>query len=177
VNASPIPGADATAELRGPDGPLTMVDIAGVIGAFRDVEMALFSWLGRAAGSLKAADDVVWASSASLRAAWRAAQLEQLLPVSAGLPDAEPATASPGTAVAAALEALRALVPPALPEAAGRLASAWYAALLDAYGSRLDRLAPAADGALERVLRRLVTDLAIESAGVRGSPATLGRDA
>jgi hypothetical protein len=139
-----------------------MADMAGVIGRFHHVEMALFSWLGHSAVSLGSPEEVVWASGASLRAAWRAAQLEPLLPVSAGLVDADAARVPAGSAVATSLQDLESFVPPGAPGSALRLASAWYAALLDAYRFRLEWLAPAPDGALERVLHRLVTDLGVE---------------
>jgi len=158
-----VPAGEVSAELRGPERPLLMVEAARVLGRLFDVEMALFSWLGRTARSLESADEVVWASGASLRAAWRAAQLEQLLPVSVGLGSAE-APASPRSATTAALEAVGALAAPGTPYDAPGLAMAWYAVLLDAYRWRLQWLSPAADGALERVLERLVTDLGTENA-------------
>jgi hypothetical protein len=138
-----------------------MEEIAGVIGGLRDVEMALFSWLGRTAPALGCAGEVTWASGASLDAAWRAAQLEQLLPVSAGLPSAQ--AASVWTAVSAGLQTLDSFVPSGEPSEVPRLAAQWYAALLDAYRHRLGLISPAADGALERVLQRLVADLEVEN--------------
>jgi hypothetical protein len=153
---------DVAAELRGPERPLQMADVAGAIGRLRDVEMALFSWLGRTARTLEAADEVVWASAASLRAAWRAAQLEQLLPVSAGLAGAAAAMQPLATATETAIEALDSPEPPGRPGNVPRVASSWYDVLLAAYGCRLRWLSPAADGPLERVLERLVKDLEVE---------------
>lgn len=196
MSLSPLPGADVATELGGPDRPLQMDEIAGVIGSLRDVEMALFSWLGRRASSLSSAGDIVWASGASLRAAWRSAQLQQLLGVSVGLPSPAGATTTPGSATAMALGALGAFVAPdeqARPSAdpdgapAGEpahasgdvpgIASAWYAALLAAYLGRLGRLSTAADGALERVLQRVLADLEEERALVQGLRQRPGRGA
>lgn len=157
-----MPAGELSAELSWPERQLEMADMAGVIGRFHHVEMALFSWLGHTAASLSAPEEVVWASGASLRAAWRAAQLEPLLPVSAGLVDADAATAPAGSAVVRSLQVLASFVPPGAPGSALGLARAWYGALLDAYRFRLELLAPAPDGALERVLERLVMDLGIE---------------
>jgi hypothetical protein len=148
------------AALSGPDRPLKMEEIAGVIGGLREVEMALFSCLGRTAPALGLAGEVTWASGASLGAAWRAAQLEQLLPVSAGLLSARAASAS--TAVSAGLQTLDSFVPSGEPLEVPRLVSQWYAVLLDAYKHRLGLISPAADGAFERVLQRLVADLEAE---------------
>jgi hypothetical protein len=165
------------AELSGPDRPLWLQDVAGVIGGLRDVEMALFCWLGRIAPTLTSAGEVAWASGASLRAAWRATQLEQLLPVSVGVAGAGGEAAPPDTPLGAAGEALG----PA-PAASGsstvlRLASAWYEALLQAYSFRLERLSTAADGPLERVLQRLVADLEAEQKVVRAFGLRPGRHA
>jgi hypothetical protein len=154
-------------ELGRPDRPLTMEDMAGVIGAFRDVEMALFSWLGRIAPTLSSADEVGWASGASLRAAWRAAQIEQLLPVSVGVPCACDTSASRRPALGACLEALEACTPPNGPGNVSGIVSHWYAALLQAYKGRLAHLSAAADGPLERVLQRLVADLEAERTAAR----------
>jgi len=178
VSASYLPDGDVVVELRGSEHPLQMADVAGVLGRFRDVELALFSWLGRTSRSLESAEEVVWASGASLRAAWRATQLEQLLPVSVGLGRTEAPSPSPTVATATALEALERLVPSDPPGSgfAAGLASAWYAALLDAYRYRLRWLSAAADGPLERLLERLLADLGAEKqlCEVFGSP---GRDA
>jgi hypothetical protein len=169
-----------------------MEEIAGVVGALRDVEMALFSCLGRIAPMLRSADEVVWSSAASLRAAWRSAQLEQLLPVSVGL--AQPAgatTTTLGSATAAALGAFDALAQRAgegvsqATEGADsaaegvvvELVSGWYASLLEAYRWRLARLSTAADGPFQRVLERLVSDLVGEQAALQGPRQHPGRGA
>lgn len=138
--------------LCGPDRPLEMLEVGEVIGRLRAAELSLFRWLGRLAPTLPAAHEAAWASAASLRAAWRATQLEPLLPVSAGLarPEEVAATAEPsgGDRV--------------LDEAGRR-----YGELAGAYRYRLERLSAAADGAVERCLRRVLGDLEAEATALQ----------
>lgn len=176
----PSPGglAGVAEELRGPDGPLPMADTARVVGGLRRVELALFAALGHAAPLLAKPEQVVWASSASLRAAWRASQLECLVPVSAGLAPAAGTPDAVGTATAVALESLAARgassgVPASVPD----LAADWYDALLEAYRYRLERLSRAADGPLERVFVRVAGDLEAEADAERALRKVPGRDA
>lgn len=159
--------AELAAELAGPEGPLPMAESAAVIGRLRLVELGLFAWLGTAAPSCPSAGEVVWASAASLRAAWRASQLETLLPVSAGLALPE-AALRPGPALTAALVALRAEGSSGRRAGVPETAATWYGVLQHAYGFRLERLSPAADGPLERVLRRVAADLHEEAETARG---------
>ena len=170
------------AELNGPDGPLAMIDTAGVIGALREVELALFGWLGRSAPSSSSPEEVVWASSASLRAAWRARELETLLPVSVGLvPDA--AVSPLSSAAIGSLASLMSAVGERAGESDGgeaplpETAAALYEVLASAYDFRLERLSRAADGPLERVLCRVATDLQAEQATVRRLGKQPGRGA
>ncbi|HXY45062.1 MAG TPA: hypothetical protein VEH29_12820 [Acidimicrobiales bacterium] len=166
--------AGVAAALRGPDGPLTMVATADAIAAFRGVELALFSWLGRVAPACGSPAEVVWASSASLRAAWRATELETLLPVSAGLT----ATAG-GEAGHGAAAGLASLVGEATSAESGVPAAvlSFYDVLLEAYRFRLERASPAADGPLQRVLERITGDLEAECNLVRGLVKAPGRGA
>jgi len=144
-----------------------------VLGGLRFAELALFEWLGRVAAILEADDEVAWASAASLRAAWRASQLEVLLPVSVGLPGAAVATAQVGPLVAEAVARLGEAPVAEVPA----VASSWYDALLVAYRQRLAWTAPAAVGPLERVLSRAVADLELEEATVRSASERPGRNA
>jgi hypothetical protein len=157
----PVLDAGIAATLAGPDRPLKMQEVAGVIGRFRDVEMVLFSWLGRTAPKLAVAGEVTWASGASLAAAWRASQLEQLLPVSDGLRSVR-AVPSLETPLRAGLETLVSFVPSGGPEEVPELVGQWYAVLLEGYSYRLGRRSPAADGPLGRIFERLVADLEVE---------------
>lgn len=158
------------AELAGPARPLTMLEAGSVLGGLRFAELSLFEWLGGVARSLEADDDVAWASAGSLRAAWRASQLEVLLPVSVGLPDAGAVTVAPSPAVAGAVAQLGA-------GDVSETASSWYEALLAAYRQRLAFLAPAADPPLERVLSRLVADLEAERSLPQRASEPPGRNA
>jgi len=168
--------ADRTAELQGPDGPLQMIDTARVVGALRAVELALFSWLGHFAPSAGTPEAVVWASSASLRAAWRAGELQRLLPVSPGLELAGDAL-TPSSTAATRLRELSAGEQAERRDRVPEVAAAWYQALAVAYRFRLERLSPAADGPLERVFCRVEADLQAEEGAVRGLPKQPGRSA
>jgi hypothetical protein len=158
-------------ELRGPDGHLTMAATSDVIGSLRSVELALFAWLGQEAPSGSSAEEIVWASAASRRAAWRALQLETLMPVSLGLVPTSGWVANPRSQVAAWLATLAGDVPDgAGPEADHRVlegALTCYGPLLDAYRFRLEHRSRAADGPLERVLDRLTSDLEAEQHAAR----------
>jgi hypothetical protein len=146
-----------------------MLEVGPVLGGLRFVELALFEWLGRVAVTLADDDEVVWASAGSLRAAWRALQLEALLPVSVGLPNATSTTA-PGPLVAGAVAQLDVGDVP-------ETASSWYEVLLVAYRQRLAWTAPAADAPLERMLTRVVTDLEAEQTTVQRASERPGRNA
>jgi len=126
----------------------------------RHLELELFALLGRRAPGVESPAVALWASSASMAAAWRASLLAGLLPVSKGLPGLEELTRSAGPLSDAALERLEA--------AAGDesfvavVAGELYPALLAAYGSRGDDLAPAADEPVRLGLSRLTADLAYQ---------------
>lgn len=177
MSNSPLLLTAVAADLGGPDRPLMMEDIASVIGALREVEVALFSWLGSTAPSLESSAEVAWASGASLRAGWRATQLEPLVPVSVGVPGSGGDTASSGTALGTAVASLGQSRPQSGPGAVAGLALEWYDALLRAYEFRLGRLSAAADGPIERVFQRLVADLRAEQAAARTLRQRPGRDA
>jgi hypothetical protein len=143
-------------ELSGPDEILPLSALGPVLGGLRAVELSCFERLGQMAcgapGNVDGgADDAaasVWASQASLGHAWRASQLEELLPVSVGLPSVAECTRMPG---------------PLTEEFVGTLARAvapsWYRTLAQAYERRLAKLHPSADRYVARVLERLVEDV------------------
>jgi hypothetical protein len=95
-----------------------------------------------------------------MAAAWRASLLAGLLPVSKGLPGLEELTRSAGPVSDAALERLEAAAgdESLVAVVVGEL----YPALLAAYGSRGDDLAPAADEPVRLGLSRLTADLAYQ---------------
>ena len=164
--------ADVVAELRGPDGPLTMAATAGVLGGLCGVELELFGWLGRAAPSRPSPGEVVWASAASLRAAWRASELETLMPVSVGLAPTD-GRSSPGRRLP---PGWRCWPPAPLSiKRSRRPSSRWYDVLLEAYRFRLERRSAAADGPLARVLERVATDLEAERSVARRFAKAPGR--
>ena len=163
-------GGDGLAEaLAGPDRVLTLEEWAAALGGLRYVELALFELLGRAALGGAGPGDAgpggagpggagyaSWAGGASLQAAWRAEQIERLLPVSVGLPPAGEVTVAPSEQVASALEALGLL---SGPELAAKVGATWYPALLAAYRRRSEALSEAADGPHGLVLVRVIADL------------------
>ncbi|MGH9170775.1 MAG: hypothetical protein ACRD0Z_07880 [Acidimicrobiales bacterium] len=129
---------------------------AEAVGSLVYVERRLFEQLGAVAGRLRAGW-AGWASSASLRAAWRAEQLAALLPVSVGLP-------APDDLVkprqAGLVEGLADLVsPPATGPDLGRNVLYLYDELLAAYARELKNSSPVADEPYAIVLRRVMADL------------------
>jgi hypothetical protein len=151
---------------------LNLPEASKYLGAVRAVELACFRRLGERARWLEPASCARWASSASLAHAWRASELEVLLPVSVGLPGADELTVLPTSALADELAR-------ALPEGAGKLAGAesrdsqtvsgprlvadiverLYPLLLVEYARHLLRPSPASDGPMLRGLGRAAADL------------------
>lgn len=155
------PRRDPLVSLAGPARPLTLRESAAVLGGLRFVELASFRRLGRLAsgraGAISPAG-AVWAAESSLAHARRAAELEALLPVSSGLPDAEECTRSPGAEVSALVADLEKVGDPSSPEQASPL-DALYLALAQAYAFRAAHASPAADRAQRRVLERARQDV------------------
>jgi hypothetical protein len=140
-------------ELGGPARPLSLLELAHVVGSLRWVELQAFARLGGEATSGALPPPLaVWASSASLAHAWRADQLLSLLPASTGLPSPEECTTAGGPAVEAFVGRLRAA-------SASTATAAWYAELASAYERRAEFAHPAADGAAARTFVRLAADI------------------
>lgn len=159
--------------------PLTLLESARVLGRIRYVELAAFERLGRRAPSATSPPAAAYLSGASLAHAWRAALLEDHLPVSQGLPGPAELTRSPGDPVD---QVLRLLGPPASPgdkpgpgaddgpdqgtypgadgELVAALVGVLYPAMLAGYERRIALASPAADPPLVRTLRRATADLA-----------------
>ncbi len=150
---------DLLEALAGPARPLSLLESARALGGLRWVELASFELLGRLAagggdaGSLDASA-AVWASGASLGHAWRANELERLLPVSVGLPSAAECTVAPGRLVEGFVGELARHV-----AAPGEGLACFYDLLVSAYEVRAAHPLEAADGAVVRTLGRLVADL------------------
>ncbi len=151
-----VPGRLA-AELAGPPRVLTLREWAEVTGGLRHVELTLFGRLGRLAVAAPLPSLAGWAMGASLMAAWRAEQLEVLLPVSTGLPDRGSVTRPRSPEVASALDRLVSLGAVAL---AREVSERWFPALLRAYETRSAHCFEPADAPFGAVLARLVADVA-----------------
>lgn len=162
-------------ELAGPDRILTLLEIAAVLGGFAHLELRLFGRLGEMAPKAASPELCVWASAASMSAAWRAGQLAGLLPVSTGLPGTDEVTVSPGPLVDGVCEALDGA---AVDEAfVTWMAAAVYPGLLAGYEARRATLSPAADGPVDQVLGRLVADVQSQLTITRGLLKDPGRGA
>ena len=155
--------------------PLSLLDSADHLGRCRYVELACFELLGRSAASPRHRDAATYLSGASLAHAWRGGLLEELLPVSAGLPDAAACTSSPGPALDGALALLEGAEDGAVLTAA--LTGALYPVMAAGYRERLARCAPAPDAALARALGRVLADLDAVASDWTRLLATLGRAA
>lgn len=157
---------------------MNLLDSSRRIGALRAVELACFRRLGERAPWLAPASCAGWAASASRAHAWRASLLEELLPVSVGLPGPEELTVLPvgalGDELARALPDRGHAGPDPgpgaqsgdLPQDDGLLLVAdvsgrLYPCLLGEYARLLDLCAPAADGPLVRTVGRAVADLEV----------------
>lgn|GEM_PF-1305976 len=156
---APPRGAAALVEaMAGPARVLTLEEWAAALGGLRFVELSLFELLGAASVAAGTPAAVAsWAAAASGQAAWRAEQLEGLLPVSVGLPPPSAVTVAPGEAVASSLSDLARTRADGL---AAEMSGRWYPALSQAYGRRAGTLSPAADRPHAVVLARVLADLA-----------------
>ncbi len=152
---------------------MKLLESARCLGGLRAVELTCFARLGERAPQLASPGCARWAASASLAHAWRASLLEDLLPVSIGLPDLEDLTVLPAGALAEELARVLPLVdarplPPSRDTRTddGRaliadLSHRLYPFLLEAYNDRMELASPSADGAVVRNLSRAVADLEI----------------
>ena len=151
---------------------MNLHDSSRQLGSIRALELACFRLLGERAPRLEPASFAVWAASASRAHAWRAALLEELLPVSAGLPGLEELTVLPGGALG---EALARWLPESgdgfaddeyrdrrsdnglrlVADVTGRL----YPLLIGEYALHLDKCTSTADGAVIRAIGRATADL------------------
>jgi hypothetical protein len=171
---------------------LNLVESSTSLGALRAVELCLFHRLGERASLLEPVGCVSWAASASRAHAWRAALIEELLPVSVGLPPIAELTVLPEGEL---VDELSRVLPereaasdgPVVAEGTGNVRNGdrdgrWlvgelvgpiYQLLLAQYYRQLEACEPASDGAVVRNLQRAVADLEV----VRASGATLSDSA
>ena len=96
----PLPGLGRYLGRARAAGFLNIFESARQLGALRAVELACFARLGERAPELSPAGCARWAASASRAHAWRAGLLEDLLPVSVGLPGPAELTVVPEGALA-----------------------------------------------------------------------------
>lgn len=135
----------------------TIFSTADLVGRERYVELALFQGLGGRSIAVVEPDVMVFLANAARSHAWRARQLEELLPVSLGLPGVDEATASPGSLVDDAVSLASAEGTGAeILEAIGRVL---YPQMLGAYRVHLVSCSPAADLPVVVVLQRVIADL------------------
>jgi hypothetical protein len=135
----------------------SLLETADFIGRTRHVELACFSVLGRRAISSTETSVAIFLAGSARAHAWRAVQLEELLPVSLGLPGVEAATRSPGQAIDDAIAALE--HEPNDASVVDALGAVLYPAMLVEYRSRIASAHLAADRPLVRTLRRATGDL------------------
>ncbi len=138
------------------EAPLTLNQLAVVLGRYRFVELILFETVGRAVRACLDPSLTVVLSGASHAHAYRARQIEELLLVSAGLADAAVSTAPADEAHRDALEKVDVLDPKML---ASCLVNLWYPLMADSYQQHLMRCNRVSDGSVRRLLLRLIFDL------------------
>jgi hypothetical protein len=151
-------------------GQLSLLESAGALGSLRWLEIEGHARLGAlAAGASVSPRTAVWASGASLAHAWRATQLRELLPVSAGLPGVDESTqpAPSGAAVAQALEV-------AVLTRDSSALSQWYRALSAAYSALSAGVGEAAGAPARRMLNRLAADADREAGEIAVDQAPCG---
>ncbi len=153
MRAVPEPVASALVDLLGgPPSALSIRGLAKVLGGLRFFELAAFEHLGIIASEGRdqglEPNERVWAASASLAHAWRAAQLEALLPVSVGLPNAGECTRSRGPEIDDLVAALD-----------YRSAAHIYGVLASSYERRIEFPHAAGEPFVLRTLSRLLDDL------------------
>lgn len=137
--------------------PLSLLESASLLGRYRFVELQLCAALGERAQSCSLPSAVCFLAAASRAHGARAGWLEERLPVSVGLPDAEQLTRTPSDAVELAVETVVSDGEDA--DVLDGLVGALYPSMAAGYGERLACASPAADPPVVRVLGRLLADL------------------
>ena len=136
--------------------PLTLLESADLLGRWRYVELAAFAHLGRRAPACEAPALSAYLAGASLAHGWRAGVVEELLPVSAGLPEPGTCTRAPSLEL---VEALELAVDGDDVDLLDALLGALYPAMAAGYAERLAVASPAADPPVVRAVGRLLADL------------------
>jgi hypothetical protein len=139
----------------------TITETADLIGRERYAELTLFQALGERVLRGTEPAFMVGLSGAAQGHAWRVKLLEELLPVSLGLPGVEQATTSPGPEFDAAVAHLTGEPDDfALGEA---LTKTLYPAMLGAYRTHRDSCDAVSEAPVRLALRRLIADLEVQS--------------
>jgi hypothetical protein len=141
--------------------PRTIEETADLVGRERYAELTLFHTLGERV--LRGSEPAVMVvlSGAAQGHAWRAKLLEELLPVSLGLPGVEQATRSAGAEFDAAVAELTGEPNDvALSEA---VAEILYPAMLGAYRAHLASCSEISDAPVMLALGRVIADLEAQS--------------
>ena len=135
----------------------SILDSAQLVGRERYIEISCFRALGDRA--LRGSESSVLVALAAVARghAWRARELEELLPVSLGLPGVDQSTRAPGEDMESAISLLTAELDDS--EVARALARVLYPAMLASYRAHLVSGSDAADRHLSTVLRRVISDL------------------
>ncbi|HLI45040.1 MAG TPA: hypothetical protein VKU92_11320 [Acidimicrobiales bacterium] len=157
----------------GREGQLSLLESARALGSLRWLELEGHARLGAlAAGGSLPPRTAVWASGASLAHAWRAEQLRELLPVSAGLPGVDESTraSASGGALARDLEV-------ALRSADSGALSRWYRALSAVYAALSEGVGVAGGAPARRMLNRLAADADREAGEIAVDRAPCGEAA
>jgi hypothetical protein len=135
----------------------TIVETADLLGRERYAELALFRALGERALRGSEPGYMVVLSGAAEGHVWRVKLLEELLPVSLGLPGVEAATRSPGPEFDTAVARLTSESDDvALAEAVAKVV---YPAMLGAYRSHLGSCSAISEAPVMLALRRVIADL------------------
>jgi len=136
--------------------PLTLLESADLLGRWRYVELAAFAQLGRRASECATPALSAYLAGASRAHGWRAVLVEELLPVSAGLPGPESWTQAPSREID---EAFVAVVGGDDAEVLDALLGAVYPSMAAGYAERLAVVSRAADPPVVRAVGRLLADL------------------
>ena len=139
----------------------SLLETADLLGRERYVELALFEALGHRSLSVAQPETMLLLARAARVHAWRAKVLEELLPVSLGLPGVDESTRSPGTLFDEALAELCSDGDEAgIIEALARVV---YPEMLGAYRAHLVSCSAAADPPVSIALRRVISDLEVQA--------------
>jgi hypothetical protein len=139
----------------------TIFETADLVGRERYAELSLFGALGQRLSAASVPGVTVVLDSAAQGHAWRAKVLEELLPVSLGLPGVDEATRSAGREFDEAVARLTSETDDVtLAEA---VAKVFYPAMLGAYRAHLIGCSEIADPPVMLALRRVIADLEAQS--------------